>query len=98
MAKDSAVSKPKINALTLLLTSINKAKEQLIADPASASSFLAVQKRAQEDLVRALSGAPDAGELVRRLADGELRLDSLSEHDLVALRRSPLAHAISLKL
>ncbi|MFX4601222.1 hypothetical protein ABTB19_21365, partial [Acinetobacter baumannii] len=73
-------------------------KEQLVADPATASSFLAQQKRAQEYLVRALSGASDAGDLVRRLADGELRLGSLSEQDLVALRRSPLAHAISLKL
>jgi hypothetical protein len=31
------------------------------------------------------------------LADGELRLGTLSEKEQEALRRSPLAHAITLK-
>jgi hypothetical protein len=98
MARDPATKKPKADALAVLMHSINKASEQLVADPATTRSFLALQRRAQEYLVLSLSGASNAADLVRRLADGELRLGSLSEEDLVALRRSLLAHAILLKL
>jgi hypothetical protein len=98
MVRDPSISRPKIDILNVIIKRINSARDAMFSDPAAAPNFLAEQKVAQDYLARALSGATDPGILVKRLASGELRLGALSENDLEALRRSPLAHAITLKL
>jgi hypothetical protein len=98
MEREHSVSKPTLDTLRLLIKRIEFARNDMSSNPGTAPNFLAAQKAAQDYLARALSGAPDPAMLVRRLASGELRLGALSEMELDALRSSPLAHAIALKL
>jgi hypothetical protein len=98
MAGDPSISRPKTDALNLIIKRLTLARDAMVSEPKEAPTFLARQKDAQDYLARALSGAPDPGMLIRRLASGDLHLGTLDESDLEALRGSPLANAITLKL
>jgi hypothetical protein len=97
-AQDPNISKTKVNTLKLIISRINSACDDMRSEPEKARSFLSARKVAQDYLASVLSGATDPGILVKDLASGNLRLGALSENDLEALRNSPLAHAITLKL
>jgi hypothetical protein len=98
IAQGPVANQPKAMTIKLIVNRIKAARDAMFLDPGAALTFLAEQKVAQDYLAQALAGVPDPGTLVERLGAGELRLGELSENELDALRRSPLAHAISLKL
>jgi hypothetical protein len=98
MSNNPTISRPKIDALNLIIKRLTQARDAMVSEPKEAPTFLARQKDAQDYLARALSGAPDPGMLIKRLASGELHLGTLDGSELEALRGSPLANAITLKL
>ena len=97
MTRNPNISRTKTDALNLIIRQINAARDAMSLDPGKIPTFLAAHRLAQEHLTRALSGAHDPESLVKFLASGELRLGSLSESNLEALRKSPLADVITLK-